>query len=73
MIYNGALDIICSLSAEEAMLDNMDWDLHDQYETAPKMIWRVQPADKEVAGYVHHVRNLFQVRMNRILVQYIRA
>ena len=61
MFYNGALDVICSLSAEEAVLDNMDWDLRDLYEKAPKKIWRVQSADKEVAGYVHHVRNLYQV------------
>ena len=63
MFYNGALDVICSLSAEEAVLDNMDWDLRDSYEKAPKKIWRVQSADQEVAGYVHHVRNLYQVRI----------
>ncbi len=61
MIYNGNLDVVCGVPLEEATLQTLDWDGLPEYRSAQKQIWKVSPNDTEVAGYVRHVRNLYQV------------
>ena len=61
MLYNGDLDIICGVPLTEAMLQTFEWSDSAQYRVAPKLHWRVDPSDKEIAGYVRHVRNFYQV------------
>ena len=61
MVYNGALDIICGLPLAEAMLQSLEWAGSAEYFAAPKIQWKVNAADKEVAGYVRLARNLYQV------------
>ena len=61
MLYNGNLDIICGLPLVEATLQTLDWEGLREYRAAQKLIWRVQPNDTEVAGYIRHVHNLYQV------------
>lgn len=61
MFYNGQLDIIIPVPMTEAFLLSIDWSGKDLYRTTDRMIWRVNPSDKEVAGYVRIVKNFYQV------------
>ena len=61
MVYNGALDIICGLPLAEAMLQSLEWAGSAEYLVAPKIQWKVNASDKEVAGYVRQAHNLYQV------------
>ncbi|XP_048749568.2 probable serine carboxypeptidase CPVL isoform X2 [Ostrea edulis] len=61
MFYNGQLDIIIPVPMTEYFLLSVDWSGKDLYRTTDRLIWRVNPDDKEVAGYVRIVKNFFQV------------
>lgn len=62
MMYTGQLDIIVAIPLTEAFLMTVPWDGLDDYKTTKRMIWRVNPDDKEVAGYVRQVNNFYQVK-----------
>ncbi len=62
MLYNGNLDTVCPVPAEEATLHELEWDGNSEYRAATKIHWRVSSSDADVAGYVREVRNFFQVR-----------
>ena len=61
MFYNGQLDIIIPVPMTEFFLLSIDWSGKDLYRTTDRVIWRVDPADKEVAGYVRQVKDFYQV------------
>jgi len=61
LIYSGQLDIIVAQTLTEAMLQTMQWDHADEYKAAPRAVWRIKPADTEVAGYVRNVHDFYQV------------
>eukprot|EP00105_Crassostrea_gigas_P027928 XP_011449426.1 PREDICTED: probable serine carboxypeptidase CPVL isoform X1 [Crassostrea gigas] len=61
MFYNGQLDIIIPVPMTEFFLLSIDWSGKDLYRTTDRVIWRVNPSDKEVAGYVRVVKNFYQV------------
>ena len=61
MFYNGQLDIILPVPMTEAFLLTVPWSGKKQYLQADKLIWRVNPSDTEVAGYVRQVNNFYQV------------
>lgn len=52
ILYSGQLDIIIGAPLTEAFLKVLDWKGKDSYLSAPKIVWRVNPTDPEVAGYV---------------------
>lgn len=45
----------------EAFLRKLQWSGQNDYLKAKKMIWRVSPSDREVAGYYRQVNNFIQV------------
>jgi vitellogenic carboxypeptidase-like protein len=59
MFYNGQLDIIIPVPMTEFFLLSVDWSGKDLYRTTDRLIWRVNPDDKEVAGYVRIVNDKF--------------
>lgn len=61
MIYNGQLDIICGLPLTESYLYKLQWSGAAEYKNASKVIWKVDDADDEVAGYVRYAKNFVQV------------
>ncbi|XP_061190859.1 probable serine carboxypeptidase CPVL isoform X2 [Saccostrea echinata] len=61
MFYNGQLDIIIPVPMTEYFLLSIDWSGKDMYRTTDRLIWRINPNDKEVAGYVRQVKNFYQV------------
>lgn len=50
MLYNGQLDIIVAPVVTEAFLAKLNWTGVNSYLKAPKRIWKVKPADREIAG-----------------------
>ena len=63
MMYTGQLDIIVAIPLTEAFLMTVEWSGQEDYKKAGKLIWRVNPGDKEVAGYVRQVNDFYQVRL----------
>ena len=64
LIYSGQLDIIVALPLTEAMLQTMPWRYLDDYKKAQRTVWKVNPKDIEVAGYVRKVKDFTQVRLS---------
>jgi len=61
LIYSGQLDIIIGAVLTESFLPTVAWNGQQQYIMADRIIWKVQPTDSEVAGYVRVVKNMQQV------------
>ena len=60
-MYTGQLDIIVAIPLTETFLMTVPWDGLAQYKAAERIIWKINPTDKEVAGYVRQVKNFYQV------------
>ena len=52
LVYNGLLDIICAESLTLNWIADLQWSHANEYKTAPRQVWKVDPADDQVAGYV---------------------
>ncbi|XP_063054561.1 probable serine carboxypeptidase CPVL [Engraulis encrasicolus] len=61
LIYSGQLDVIVAAPLTERFLPTVQWGGADEYSKADRFPWRLQPGDKEVAGYVRQVKEFFQV------------
>ncbi|OWF49860.1 probable serine carboxypeptidase CPVL [Mizuhopecten yessoensis] len=61
MIYNGQLDIIIAVPLTEAFLLSTKWSGQNNYTTVDRMVWKLNPSDVEVAGYVRTVGKFNQV------------
>ncbi|KAL3831836.1 hypothetical protein ACJMK2_023536 [Sinanodonta woodiana] len=61
MFYNGQLDIIIAVPMTEAFILSIPWSGQDMYRTVDRKIWKMNPNDTEVAGYVRQVKNFYQV------------
>lgn len=62
MMYTGQLDIIVAIPLTEAFLLTVPWNGQDEYKKADRMVWKIHPDDREVAGYVRQVGTFYQVR-----------
>jgi hypothetical protein len=63
MIYNGQLDIIIAVPLTEAWILTVPWSGQDDYMKAKRFVWKVDPKDLEVAGWVRQVKNFYQVNI----------
>lgn len=61
MMYTGQLDIIVAIPLTEAFLQTVPWSGLKEYQNADRKVWKVNDADREVAGYVRQVGNFSQV------------
>ena len=61
MIYNGQLDIIIAVPLTEAWLQTVQWKGLPEYKNASRFVWKINPSDTEVAGWVRQVQNFYQV------------
>ncbi|XP_061771835.1 probable serine carboxypeptidase CPVL [Nerophis ophidion] len=61
LIYSGQLDVIVAAPLTERFLPTVNWTGADDYRSAPRFHWKVQPTDTEVAGYVRQVGEFYQV------------
>lgn len=61
LVYSGQLDIIIGAALTERFLSLLKWPDSAQYLAAPRNVWRVNPTDKEVAGYARQVHKFTQV------------
>ncbi|XP_035688950.1 probable serine carboxypeptidase CPVL [Branchiostoma floridae] len=61
LIYNGQLDIIVGAPLTENFLWSLPWSRLEQYQTADRTVWKINPSDTEVAGFVKQVDNFYQV------------
>ena len=55
MLYNGQLDIIVAPVVTENFLAKLNWKGVNSYLNAPKVQWKVNRTDPEIAGYVKSV------------------
>nr|XP_032630767.1 probable serine carboxypeptidase CPVL isoform X3 [Chelonoidis abingdonii] len=62
LLYNGQLDIIVAAPLTERFLPTVPWSKVEEYKSAERLIWRIHPLDKEVAGYVRQAGEFYQVR-----------
>ncbi|KAL8558528.1 hypothetical protein ACOMHN_038852 [Nucella lapillus] len=61
MIYNGQLDIIIAVPLTEAWLQTVPWTGLEEYKKSDRGVWKINPSDSEVAGWVRQVGNFYQV------------
>ncbi|CAH1237866.1 CPVL [Branchiostoma lanceolatum] len=61
LIYNGQLDIIVGAPLTENFLWSLPWSKLQQYQKADRTVWKINPSDTEVAGFVRQVDNFYQV------------
>ncbi|XP_074918526.1 putative serine carboxypeptidase CPVL isoform X6 [Chelonoidis abingdonii] len=61
LLYNGQLDIIVAAPLTERFLPTVPWSKVEEYKSAERLIWRIHPLDKEVAGYVRQAGEFYQV------------
>ena len=61
LIYSGQLDVIIGAALTERFLPSVPWHGQAAYKAASKAVWRINPSDKEVAGYARVVGNFTQV------------
>eukprot|EP00058_Branchiostoma_floridae_P015263 XP_002600751.1 hypothetical protein BRAFLDRAFT_83494 [Branchiostoma floridae] len=61
LIYNGQLDIIVGAPLTENFLWSLPWTRLEQYQKADRTVWKINPSDTEVAGFVKQVDNFYQV------------
>lgn len=58
LMYSGQVDIIVGAALTEHFLDQLEgWTWREEYLNAPKVIWKDNANDTEVAGYVKSARN----------------
>ena len=55
LVYNGLLDLICAESLTLNWVGDLQWSHSDDYRKAIRQIWKVNPNDKDVAGYIKTV------------------
>lgn len=55
LVYNGLLDIICAESLTLNWVAALEWSHAEQYKNATREIWKVDPKDDQIAGYVKRV------------------
>lgn len=55
LIYSGQLDVIIGAALTERFLPLMEWSGQKEYMAAGRSVWRINPTDEEVAGYVRQV------------------
>ena len=61
LIYSGQLDVIIGAALTQTFLPMVPWRGQAAYKAADKSVWRIHPADVEVAGYARVVGNFSQV------------
>lgn len=61
LVYSGQLDIIIGAALTERFLAALPWAGQQAYLAAPRAVWRIDPADEEVAGYARQVGAFTQV------------
>jgi vitellogenic carboxypeptidase-like protein len=60
LIYNGQLDIIVGAPLTERYLQVLQWSGQKDYLSVKKEVWKIE-GSSEVAGYIRHVSNFWQV------------
>ncbi|CAI8039763.1 Probable serine carboxypeptidase CPVL, partial [Geodia barretti] len=60
LIYNGQLDIIVGAPLTERYLQVLQWSGQKDYLAVKKEVWKTE-GSSEVAGYIRHVSNFWQV------------
>lgn len=61
LLYSGQLDIIVAAPLTERFLPTVPWSKVEDYKNAERLIWKIHPHDKEVAGYVRQAGEFYQV------------
>jgi vitellogenic carboxypeptidase-like protein len=56
LVYSGQFDVIIGAVLTDNMLVNLDWSGRDLYRNASRAVWRVDPSDGDVAGFVQSIR-----------------
>ena len=69
MFYSGQLDIIVGAALTENFLQGLAWAGQDGYLNSNKTIWKVDPSDTEVAGFVRRYKEFYQV--SSILIHHV--
>ena len=57
LIYNGQLDIIIAVPLTMEWVGQLEWVGADELHKATRTVWKVDPTDREVAGYVKMANN----------------
>ena len=60
LLYNGQFDVILAAPQDEAFIRGLVWKGSTQYEEATRLVWKVNSADRDPAGYVKQALNFTQ-------------
>jgi vitellogenic carboxypeptidase-like protein len=61
LLYSGQLDVIVGAPLTAHMITTFEWSGAKAWPDAEKRIWKVDPKDEEVAGYVRNVNQFYYV------------
>ncbi|XP_048367828.1 probable serine carboxypeptidase CPVL [Sphaerodactylus townsendi] len=61
LLYNGQLDIIVAAPLTERFLPTVPWAKVEEYKHTERIVWKIHPADLDVAGYVRQAGEFYQV------------
>lgn len=67
LLYSGQLDIIVAAPLTEHFLPTVLWSKVEDYKNAERLVWKIHPQDKEVAGYVRQAGDFYQVGKGSLL------
>ncbi|XP_066485018.1 LOW QUALITY PROTEIN: probable serine carboxypeptidase CPVL [Tiliqua scincoides] len=60
LLYNGQLDILVGPPLTERFLPSVPWTKVEEYKNANRTVWKIDPKDSEVAGYVRQAGEFYQ-------------
>lgn len=55
LLYSGQLDIIVAAPLTEKFISTIQWSGAEKYKKTRKQVWKVDPSDQQVAGYIRKV------------------
>ncbi|XP_053120904.1 probable serine carboxypeptidase CPVL [Hemicordylus capensis] len=61
LLYNGQLDIIVAAALTERFLPTVQWTRATEYKNADRVVWKINPKDQEVAGFVRQAGEFYQI------------
>ena len=68
MFYNGQWDFIVAAVTTERFLYSVPWEQIKEFKQTKKTIWKVNPQDVNVAGYVRQYKSMTQAIVHNGLV-----
>lgn len=69
LVYNGAFDGVCGAAVSEPLYASLKWAGQDAFCTTVRTPWKVDPSDKEVAGFASDIKPAGGGRLVRVVIR----